>query len=234
MMRRARLLGLVWLALAPGVALAGMPSPVLTDWATMRFSTISFFTMLLLVSALVVKSLWNALAKDFTKLPRIGYGRSLSLVFLWGFLFLFVLTMIAGARELMTPEAWETDGATYKLTSRGTVEDGDRDTSSRSLEERRRSLAQLKLILWDYALKHDGSFPEALDAPELEGRRSDVAGMPGLSYGYVPGRTADDDALLAFEPDVFGDARLALHADGAMAVVSGGEIREMLGGGEQP
>jgi len=233
MIGRAHLLGPAWLALAPGVALAGMPSPVFTDWATMRISTISLFVMVLLVSALVVKILWNALAKDFTKLPRLGYWRSMGLVFLWGFLFLFVLTMIAGARELMTPEAWELRGVTYKIA--GEEEEGGRTESLQSLDARRRSLQQLKRTLWEYASKHDGRFPEALDARELEGRRSDVAGILGLSYGYVPGRNVGQRAaLLAFEPDVFGDSRLVLQTDGAMAVVSGSEIREMLGVEEGP
>ncbi|MEX2173364.1 MAG: hypothetical protein WD872_03320 [Pirellulaceae bacterium] len=37
------------------------------------------------------------------------------MVALWGLLFVIVLTMISGARELMTPGAWEKQGLTYKL-----------------------------------------------------------------------------------------------------------------------
>ena len=33
----------------------------------------------------------------------------------WGSLFVLVLTMISGARELMTPGAWKKDGITYVL-----------------------------------------------------------------------------------------------------------------------
>ena len=36
-------------------------------------------------------------------------------VVLWGLLFMLVLTMISGARELLTPGAWEKKGATYQL-----------------------------------------------------------------------------------------------------------------------
>jgi hypothetical protein len=36
-------------------------------------------------------------------------------VTLWGLLFLLILTMISGARELMTPGAWEKHGSTYRL-----------------------------------------------------------------------------------------------------------------------
>ena len=69
--------------------------------------------------ALLVKLLWNYLAKDFSKLPPMTYRKALAAVTLWGLLFLLVLTMISGARELMTPGAWEKQGATYKLKDGG-------------------------------------------------------------------------------------------------------------------
>ena len=237
MTRRACLLGSTWVAvvLAPAVALAGMPTPVLTEWATMRLSAISFFGVTLLVSALVVKGLWNALAKDFPRLPRLSYLRSLALVALWGFLFLFVLTMIAGARELMTPEAWQLRGVTYKIVGKSAEKERVEKEPPDSLDLRRGRLERLKLALWDYALKHDGRFPESLDAPQLEGRPHDVLGAPGLPYGYVPGRAANGPAeLLAFEPDLFGDSRLVLRTDGTLEVLSGSEIRQMLGGEDGP
>jgi hypothetical protein len=236
MMRRALVLGLACSAvvLVPTVAWAGMPTPVLTEWATMRLSAISFFTVGMLVSALVVKLLWNSLAKDFTKLPRLGYLRSLALVVLWGFLFLFVLTMIAGARELMTPEAWQLRGLTYKVVGRDKQNAPAEDESPDSLDLRRGRLEGLKLSLWDYALKHDGRFPGSLEEPGFDGWKHDVVGVPGLLYGYVPGKTAQGPGeLLAFEPNVFGDSRLVLHTDGTMAVVSGEEIRRLLAGKEE-
>jgi hypothetical protein len=178
----------------------------------------------------VVKLLWNSLAKDFTKLPRLGYGRSLALVVLWGFLFLFVLTMIAGARELMTPEAWQLQGLTYKIVNQEEGEARAETDAPDSLDLRRQSLEGLKLSLWDYALKHDGRFPKSLGEPEFDGGKHDVPGVPGLPYGYVPGEMAlGPPGLLAFEPNVFGDSRLVLQTDGVITVVSGEEIRRMLG-----
>ena len=94
---------------------AGMPSITLSDIAKARADTISFFLILLLALSLLVKLLWNYLAKDFPKLPRMTYPKALAAVTLWGLIFLLVLTMISGARELMTPGAWEKQGATYKL-----------------------------------------------------------------------------------------------------------------------
>jgi len=101
----------------PTMAFAGMPTPpTLTDIAQMRFEAISFFLVVLLVCAALVMLIWNrALRPSFPELPRLNYWRALALMVLWGLLFIIVLTMISGARELMTPGAWEHNGATYKL-----------------------------------------------------------------------------------------------------------------------
>lgn len=100
---------------AISMAHAGMPSINLTDVAKARLNSISFFFALFLVLSLLVKFLWNSLAKDFPRLPRMSYPRAIAAVALWGLLFMLVLTMISGARELMTPGAWEKQGATYRL-----------------------------------------------------------------------------------------------------------------------
>src|SRR5262245_27441849 len=92
-----------------------MPSPQLSDVAAMRLEAISFFAAVFLLATKVVQWLWNGLRADFPRLPRLSYGRALGLVALWGLLFVVVLTMISGARELMTPGAWEKVGLTYKL-----------------------------------------------------------------------------------------------------------------------
>ena len=95
--------------------LAGMPSMTLSDLAKLRLDSISFFLVCLLLSAWGVQALWNSLANDFSRLPRMSYRRALSVITLWGFLFVLVLTMISGARELLTPGAWEKQGLTHKL-----------------------------------------------------------------------------------------------------------------------
>jgi uncharacterized membrane protein len=98
--------------------IAGMPSISLTDIARMRLENLSFFLAGFLLSAWFLKLLWNYVARDFTALPRLSYRRALAVAALWGLLFILVLTMISGARELMTPGAWEKTGATYKLADR--------------------------------------------------------------------------------------------------------------------
>ena len=98
-------------------AAAGMPAITFTDVAAFRLQSLSFFAAGLLISAAVVQWLWNSLKKDLPRLPKLNYRRACGIVLLWGLLFVIVLTMISGARELMTPGAWERDGLTYKLRS---------------------------------------------------------------------------------------------------------------------
>lgn len=105
------------LACLPGPALAGMPSAqvVLRKAAEAPLSALSFFLFGFLASALAVMLLWNYVARDWPALPRLTYLKALGLVGLWSLLFVLVLTMISGARELMTPGAWRADGAVYLL-----------------------------------------------------------------------------------------------------------------------
>ena len=106
---------LVVLLVACGTAHAGMPVVTLSDTAELRLSGISFFLLTILLVAWGVRALWNLLRRDFPRLPFLDYKRSVALVVLLGLCFNVVLLMIAGTRELMTPGAWEKNGATYQL-----------------------------------------------------------------------------------------------------------------------
>ena len=101
----------------PGVRSAGMPTVTvtLTKMAEIRLQNISFFLVGFFVSAFLIRLLWNYLQSQFTQLPRLSYRLALGVTLLWGLIFVLVLTMISGARELMTPAAWERDGRTFKV-----------------------------------------------------------------------------------------------------------------------
>src|SRR5687767_12311333 len=92
----------------PAAAQAGMPSAttMLSELARLRLQSISFFLAGFLLSSLLIQIIWNYLRRDVSFLPGLSYPRALGLVGLWGLLFILVLTMISGARELMTPGAW--------------------------------------------------------------------------------------------------------------------------------
>lgn len=210
------------------VALAGMPTPQLSDFAAVRIEAISFFGVLLLISAAVVRWLWNSVAKDFPTLPRLSYFRALSAVLLWGLLFVIVLTMIAGARELMTPGAWEKDGLLYKVAgeNQGSLQAGADD-----LDRRTANLRQLQLRLWEYAAHHEGRFPESFD----EIAQSPEADPTIGPYGYVGGLELDDDpSILVFESNATGASRLALSSDGRITVVFAEDIHSAVDWEEQP
>src|SRR5262245_19393132 len=99
---------------------AGMTVYHLNDVVRLRLEDISFFAVLLFGCALGIKGLWNFVARDLPRWPRLGYGRALGLTLLLSLLMLLVLSMISGARELLTPGAWRKQGHAYRLTDPAT------------------------------------------------------------------------------------------------------------------
>ena len=223
---RVALLGLV-VSASPRIAQAGMPSVTLTDFARLRLDAISFFLMVFLLCAWGVKGLWNSFRTEFPKLPRISYRRSLLLTTLWGLLFVIVLTMISGARELMTPGAWRKDGFTYALEEQE-LPPPPRPARDVDLPTREDKLRLLGAELLRYAIRHEGRFPSERDARELIAAEFwQLPEMPATKYLYLEDRNAEVDSLLAWEPTVFGDAPLGLFTSGEVRAVSRDEIQAM-------
>ena len=208
-------------------AQAGMPSVTLTEIAQLRLQTISFFLVLLLISAWIIKLLWNLLAKDFPKLPVLSYKGALAGTTLWGLMFLFVLTMISGARELLTPGAWEKNGLTYQL-----AEDEAAETPQTSLEERRKQLEELRTALFMHVATHQGKFPEQPEDATFTDEFWYQPGAAQVKYGYVAGEKKTEPATpLAFEQAVYDDdQQLVLFTDGAIKAMSLTDAQEVLGG----
>jgi hypothetical protein len=231
MASRARcflIVALVFLDL-PAAARAGMPVVTLTDLARMRIQTLSFFLLGFIVSSWIIQRIWNSLRADFPRLPRLSYSRALGVVTLWGLLFVLILTMISGARELMTPGAWKKTGFTYKL-----AEDKPPLVERPHEGERRQSIERLRIALWTYARGNDGRFPpaNATTIPEEAWRVPDPSGM---HYVYVGGQSADvGHAILAYEPGLFGAERLVLWTDGPVVFMGPDEIRRALAGERKP
>ena len=212
--------------------LAGMPTLLPTGWtadsaappngsfptpaaAERRIQAISFFVACLLGTAWGVKLLWNALRRDLT-LPPLSYGKSLGLTVLWGMFFVVVLTMISGARELMTPGAWRKQGWTYTLEN----QPAERPINARL--DRQRGLEELRFRLWQHAASHDGRFP-----PEDAINKSvwQIPSRPGLKFLYVSGGSVEEAGrLLAFEPATDSGERLVLLSNGIIASMSSSEV----------
>jgi hypothetical protein len=216
--------GIVILVLADArVARAGMPMATLSEIASMRLEAISFFLIVFLMSSGLVWKIWNSARKDFPRLPHLSYWRATGLVSLWGLLFLLVLTMISGARELMTPGAWHKAGLTYKLV--------DDDQAAKAIAnqhelERRRSLDRLRAALWTYARHHAGKFPANDSPPEIPDEVWVVPDPSGMRYLYTSRLVADEGrAPLAYEPGIFGKDRFVLLSSGAIVRMSDEDLR---------
>jgi hypothetical protein len=205
-----------------------MPSVGLNDLARMRLESISFFLLGLLLSSLFIWLIWNRLALDLSFLPRLSFGKAVGIVVLWGLLFVLVLTMISGARELMTPGAWKKEGLTYKLASSTTPDEVPLD------EERFNQLNRLRTALWEYARANEMQLPSSRESSDIPAELWQVPDPSRLRYVYVAGQTADCGASpLAYEPEVFGPRRFVLLTDGSIQRMDYGEIIQALRAGGQ-
>lgn len=242
-MRRCGLLALGWLLLGQGAALAGMPTPLpvdpeyvvrkvlrLDEAPLMRLQALSFFLLAFLLCAAVVWLLWNYLQRDFPRLPRLSFGRALAGVLLWSLLFVVVLTMISGARELMTPGAWKKQGFTYKL-----ADDPMRAADPSPETVRRQHLEKLRTALWHFAATHQGRFPSASEVTAVSSELWEVPETGGLRYRYVPGLSAGHaPTLLAYEPELDPEQRFVLLTNGDVVSKRSAEIALVPGGGPKP
>ncbi len=195
---------------------AGMTVYGLRDVVRLRLEEISFFIALLIVSSLAFQFLWNFAFKGFSALPRLGFRQALCLALLFGLGTLLILTMISGIREVLTPGAWRKQGTSYRLN----------DPAQEPA--RRRSLEHLRAALFDYARTHDGNFPAHDFVPEIAEKFWESPDQAGSHYVYSGGLTTNDvAALLAVEPQDFGDRRFVLSTSGEIKMLSGAEIRNL-------
>ena len=196
-----------------------MAMPRLTDMARARVEVISFFAVGYLVLALVYRWLWNSLARDFPKLPRLSFRGALGALIVCGLFIYVVLTMISGARELLTPGAWERSGVMYKIREQ------DQNPKPWLEAARRGSLERLRAALWRFAGQHAGAFPsDASDEaiPDAAWRSIDPN---GLALIYVPGAKQDVGArVIAYEPGTFGAHRFVLLSNGEVIQIPTAEV----------
>ena len=199
---------------------AGMPMPVLTDIAELRLDAVSFFLLLMILGTLGLRWAWNGLAKDFKWFPQLNIAQAFAVTILWGLLFLLVLTMISGARELMTPGAWVRNGQTYKLR-----ETSD-PTTAESYSERQQRMADLASLLSRWATNHE-RYPLDFDEADIPRSMRHPAGYPYLAYQYIrpeidngQENPYDLNHVWLIEPNVF--------LDGVHSMTIGGVISKSL------
>lgn len=195
----------------------------LKDIYAIRLEEISFFLVLLLVCTLLFRWLWNHAVKGFDFLPRLKFVQAFCLALLFGLLMLLILAMISGIREVLTPEAWHRQGNSYRLN----------DPAQEPT--RRRSLEQLRSALFEYARANQGRFPPHDFVPEIPDKLWESPDQIGTHYIYFGGLTTNNvQAMLAAEPQNFGDKRFVLLASGEIQQVSSDQIEHALQQRAQP
>jgi len=184
----------------------------LTDVAKMRIESLSFFIAAYLLMALFVKWLWNYLAQSFDKLPALNYKRALALALISGLFLYVVLTMISGARELLTPGAWQKKGYGYKL-----------EESATSGPDRSAQALLLRDALWQFSKQNNGQFPSSLfiDEITLTGAQNHFA------YLSTSG-PSDEKNLLAYEINTTAKSRTVILTDGSIETWQTSKVKEAL------
>ncbi len=166
-------------------------------------------------------------------LPRLSYAKALCVVTMWGLLFVLVLTMIAGARELMTPGAWEKQGKTYRLAQ--PPEPAPSSTEDSMESARFPKLESLRRALWEYADTHQGHFPSERSDTAIPADKWRLPDPSGLRYLYVGGLQAakqgslsSPNVPLAYEPEFYDSGRLVLFTDGHIQRMENGDLDRAL------
>jgi len=208
----------------PGVVRAGMPSFSLTEVAEARLDAISFFLLALALSALLLRWAWNVLARDFAWMPRLRYLQAVAALVVSGLFVHVTLSLIAGARELMTPGAWVRTGATHRLAR------PERAPTTWLESGRRLALERLRDALWAYAAQHDGALPPERDDAAVPPAIWSGLHPQGTPLAYLPGRAAaTGEQLLAYEADeTYGPIRFALLSNGEIIRLPADELTERI------
>lgn len=194
---------------------AGMTSYGLSEIYKIRVQEISFFSVLFLLSILGVRWLWNLIARDFDRLPRMKFRHAAAFCILFGMATLLILTMISGIREVLTPDAWRRQGNAYLLNS------------PTLMEERRWSIQQLHQALQDYRKDHEGAYPPHDFVPEIPPKLWTTPGARHLRYHYLPVTDTNGPVRpVVWEPDRFGDPRFVITSEDRIVEMS---VRELKG-----
>lgn len=196
-----------------------MPVFRLSEVGEFRLQSLSFFLVGFLVLSVVVWKLWNGLRRDFPNLPRLSYRGALALMTCWGLLMLVVLTLISGARELLSPKAWVRDGLVYRTP----------DDPIAWERLRGEHIEDLRDALWAWAEAHDGAFPAHAYGDDLPERRWRIPGLEDR-YRYRGGARRGDSTPLAYEGEAVGRKRWVLFADGRIEHLDADALRGALRG----
>ncbi len=203
---------------------AGMPQIRLTDFARLRLEVMSFFLVALLLLAWIFQLLWNAISKDIPSWPKLHFRGAAGILVVTLLLLGLVLSMITGARELMTPRAWKPKGSTFVLQEHHAGQ--SKEWLDSACQQR---IQNLRDALWEYAANHDRNLPphRLTDGVPLQTWLTIDPG--GARFDYWAGARADEgDRLVVVEPAVFGEERFVLWSSGVISKIPEKEAAEHL------
>ena len=218
------------------LVLAGMPSVVLTDDKRQMLLALSFFLAVLIVATLLVRWAGNVLLQWAGQPVRLRFSQAFAASLIWGLACVVVLVMISGARELMTPGAWQRQGFTSVLATASTPElpeeSSESQPASRS-EQVHSRLQEIRGLLLSYALRHEGRFPDSTDQPDLPPDAWDFPeGFVG-TWILIPGRHFADVPLpLVISPEMEGEQHV-LFVNGQLLRLSPPEVADLLAAADQ-
>lgn len=196
-----------------------MASLELRDIVGARLESISFFAVVLLLMALLFKMAWNSLRNGFPNLPRLGFPVALGFTLVSALFIGVVLTMISGARELMTPGAWNRVGVMYQLR------DPKQDPAPWVESARIRALERLRTELWRYSQAHDGYFPVSRFDSGIPDAVWQGIAPDGSFLAYWGGLKADrGNSIVAYEGENYGPERFVLRANGEISKMNAGRL----------
>ncbi len=190
----------------------------LTDDARMRLDTLSFYGVLLMVISFGVMVVWNCFGKMMRRLPRLAFGRTMTMVGLLGVLFWAMTWLVMGALAERMPEAWGPRWAAEWMRE-------DRVRHVPAMAERREAMEQFREVVWAHAAEHGGHPP---GSPFADGQELGMWRFPaGGFYVAVPGaKPGVGNDILMVEPATAGTTRWVLMADGRVESLPGNELQD--------
>lgn len=202
--------------------LAGMPSLSLNAPYVERLQAVSFFSVVIVMSSVLVLLGWNLFAGTLRTLKKLKYGEALFLTVLWGLASVVVLTMISGARELMTPGAWQRNGLTHKLKA------GEVTPVDEKKADRRSKIEQLQLLLMQYALTHEGQYPKTRQDSGFADNIWTMTDQPSLTYQYFENQKFHEAPVPIVSEQPIYDQVLMIFANGSIVEMEKAKAEEYL------
>lgn len=156
-------------------------------------------------------------------MPRLSFGKALAVLVVVGLFLYFILTMISGARELMTPGAWSKKGVIYQLVT------PDSQPKEWLSVARERWMQRTRKALQDYAASHGNRLPVHPYVPDFDAELWKGIDPQGGGIVYIQGRQLGPPRrIIAFESPSHGSPRWVIFSDGGLEKMDNNAIDDQV------